>query len=135
MWTGTHCAGAIAGNGASGSQTGIAPDAKIMALKILNSSGSGTESGVWDGIQFAVENGANVLSMSIGWLHAWGPDRQAWRTTMSNTLAAGVIASVAAGNEGDEQYSYPIPDNIRTPGDCPPPGYILTKPLKEEFLL
>ena len=118
---GTHCAGTIAGNGASGSQTGIAPNAKIMALKILNNSGSGTESGVWAGIQFAVEHGANVLSMSIGWLHAWGPDRQAWRTTMSNTLAAGVIASVAAGNEGDEQSSYPIPDNIRTPGDCPPP--------------
>ena len=118
---GTHCAGTIAGNGASGSQTGIAPNAKIMALKIMDYSGNGTEVGVWAGIQFAVEHGANVLSMSFGWLHAWSPDRQAWRTTMSNTLAAGVIASVAAGNEGDEQYSYPIPDNIRTPSDCPPP--------------
>ncbi len=118
---GTHCAGTIAGNGASGSQTGVAPSAKIMALKILNNQGSGTESGVWSGIQFAVENGAHILSMSIGWLHAWNPDRQAWRNVMVNTLAAGVIASVAAGNEGDQQGSYPIPDNIRTPGDCPPP--------------
>jgi len=118
---GTHCAGTIAGNGASGSQTGIAPNAKIMALKILNNSGNGTESGVWAGIQFAIENGAHILSMSLGWYHSWNPDRKAWRITMANTLASGVIASVVAGNEGGELYSYPVPDNIRTPGDCPPP--------------
>ena len=40
---------------------------------------------------------------------------------MNTTLAAGIIASVAAGNEGDLQYMFPIPDNVRTPGDCPPP--------------
>ncbi len=118
---GTHCAGTVAGNGASGSQTGVAPGAKIMALQVLNSGGGGTESGVWDAIQFGVEEGANVLSLSLGWLHAWGPDRPAWRTVMDNALAAGVVASVAAGNEGDQQGSYPIPDNVRTPGDCPPP--------------
>lgn len=118
---GTHCAGTVAGNGASGSQTGVAPGAKIMALQVLNSGGGGTESGVWNAIQFGVEKGAHVLSLSLGWLHAWGPDRVSWRNVMQNTLAAGVVASVAAGNEGDQQFSYPIPDNVRTPGDCPPP--------------
>lgn len=118
---GTHCAGTVAGNGASGSQTGVAPGAKIMALQVLDSGGSGTELGVWNAIQFGVEEGAHVLSLSLGWLHAWGPDRPAWRTVMNNALAGGVVASVAAGNEGDQQGSYPIPDNVRTPGDCPPP--------------
>jgi subtilisin family serine protease len=118
---GTHCAGTVAGDGTSGSQTGIAPGAKIMALQVLTSSGGGTESGVWDAIEFGVEHGANVLSLSLGWQHSWGPDRASWRNTMDNALAAGVVAAVAAGNEGDQQGSYPIPDNVRTPGDCPPP--------------
>ncbi len=118
---GTHCAGTVAGDGTAGSQTGVAPDAEIMCLKILDSGGSGSESGVWSAIQFAINNGADIMSMSIGWLHAWGPNRTTWRNTMNTALAAGVVASVAAGNEGDQQYMYPIPDNVRTPGDCPPP--------------
>ncbi len=118
---GTHCAGTVAGDGTSGSQTGMAPTAKIMALQVLTASGGGTESGVWAAIQFGVEYGADVLSLSLGWAHAWGPDRASWRSAMDNALAAGVVASVAVGNEGNQQGTYPIPSNIRTPGDCPAP--------------
>ncbi|MDZ4203591.1 MAG: S8 family serine peptidase, partial [Bacteroidales bacterium] len=118
---GTHTAGTVAGQGASGTQTGVAPNAQIMALKVMSSDGSATESGVWNAIQFAVEQGADIISMSLGWLHAWNPDRATWRNTMVNVLYSGIIASVAAGNEGDQQASYPIPDNVRTPGDCPAP--------------
>jgi hypothetical protein len=114
---GTHCAGTVAGNGASGSQTGVAPGAMIMALKVLDNSGSGTEAGVWAAIEFSVEYGAHIMSLSLGWRHIWNPDRSTWRTTMNNALAAGVIASVAAGNEG----SGSAPSNVRTPGDVPPP--------------
>lgn len=114
---GTHCAGTVAGNGAAGSQTGMAPSAKIMALQVLNAGGGGTESGVWEGIQFAVEYGAHVLSLSLGWQHAWFPDRASWRNAMDNALAAGVIAAVAAGNEGGGT----APSNVRTPGDVPAP--------------
>lgn len=118
---GTHCAGTVAGDGSSGSQTGMAPNAKIMALQVLTASGGGTESGVWQAIEFSVEYGAHVMSLSLGWAHAWGPDRASWRTTMDNALAAGVVAAVAAGNEGNQQWQYPIPSNVRTPGDCPAP--------------
>jgi subtilisin family serine protease len=118
---GTHCAGTVAGDGTAGSQTGMAPDATIMALKVLSSTGNGTESGVWAAIQFTVEHGGDIISMSLGWQHSWGVDRPSWRNSFNNALAAGVIASVAAGNEGDQQGTYPIPDNVRTPGDCPPP--------------
>jgi subtilisin family serine protease len=118
---GTHCAGTVAGDGTAGSQTGMAPNATIMALQVLTSSGGGTESGVWAAIQFGVEYGADVLSLSLGWAHAWNPDRSSWRTTMNNALAAGVVAAVAVGNEGNQQGTYPIPSNVRTPGDCPAP--------------
>ena len=118
---GTHCAGTVAGDGTAGSQTGMAPDATIMCLKVLDSDGSGTESGVWNAIQFCVTHDVDIMSMSIGWQHSWGVDRESWRDAMNNAVSAGVIAAVAAGNEGDELSSYPIPDNVRTPGDVPPP--------------
>ena len=118
---GTHCAGTVAGDGTAGSQTGMAPDAMIMACKVMDSGGGGAESGVWSGVQFSLDEGAQVISLSLGWQHDWGPNRTVWRQTFDAVLAAGVIASVAAGNEGDQQGTYPIPDNVRTPGDCPPP--------------
>ncbi|MDA3813722.1 MAG: S8 family serine peptidase, partial [Candidatus Cloacimonetes bacterium] len=118
---GTHCAGTVAGDGTSGSQTGMAPEASIMCIKLLDSSGNGSESVCWTAIEFAVDNGADVLSMSFGWQHSWGTNRTGWRNAMDYVYAADVFASVAAGNEGTQQGQYPIPDNVRTPGDCPPP--------------
>lgn len=117
---GTHCAGTVAGNGTAGTTTGMAPGATIMALKVLNDSGGGTEAGVWAAIQFSADYGAHVMSLSLGWQHSWGPDRSAWRTAMTNAMEAGVIAAVAAGNEGGWGGA-PPPANIRTPGDCPAP--------------
>jgi subtilisin family serine protease len=115
---GTHVAGTIAGTGASGIATGVAPQAKIMTLKVLTSSGNCTEAGIWAGVQFGVEHGANVLNLSLGLMHAWNPDRATWRTVFTNVAAAGVIAAVATGNEGG--FASP-PHEVRTPGDVPPP--------------
>lgn len=115
---GTHCAGTIAGDGTAGSQTGMAPDATIMALKILNDQGGGAESDSWEAIEFAIDYDVDILSMSIGWMHAYNPARSTWRETLDNALAAGVVAAIAAGNEGGSPSN---PDDVRTPGDCPPP--------------
>jgi subtilisin family serine protease len=117
---GTHCAGTVAGNGASGLITGIAPHARIMAVKVLSNTGGGTQAGVWAGIQFAVENGAHVLSLSLGWNKNQNPDRGMWRAVMDHTLAAGVVAAVAAGNLGTT-WSLEPPFEVATPGDIPPP--------------
>ena len=118
---GSHCAGTVAGYGSSGSQTGMAPKATIMALKVLNNQGGGEPSNVVSAVQFAVEKGAHVLSMSIGWANPAVAVRVQFRNVLVNTLEAGVVAAVAAGNEGQYLSYYPIPQNVRTPGDCPPP--------------
>ena len=115
---GTHCSGTVAGDGTAGSQTGIAPGATIMCLKVLTSGGSGYESAVWSAIEFSVDNGAHVLSLSLGWPQDSNPNNPAWRDAFNNTLAAGVVAAVAAGNE---RGNYPAPDDCRTPGTVPPP--------------
>ncbi len=117
---GTHCAGTVAGTGASGTGTGMAPDATIMNLQVLNSSGSGSESAVAAAIQFSVDYGAHIMSLSLGWMHGWNPDRVLLRTSMNNALSAGLIASVASGNEGGWGGD-PPPSEVRTPGDVPPP--------------
>ena len=116
---GTHVAGTVAGDGTAGNTTGVAPDAIIMCVKVLDDLGGGYESGVWEGMQYAADNGADIITMSLGWRHAWNPDRSTWRSICDNITAMGVVITVAAGNE--RSGGSPPPDNIRTPGDVPPP--------------
>ncbi|MFQ5905208.1 MAG: S8 family serine peptidase, partial [bacterium] len=121
---GTHCAGTVAGDGTAGSQTGVAPDAQIMALRVRTVADSMAENQVWAAMQFAVspplspDNGGHVISMSLGWRYAWGPRRATWRTNCTNVGLAGVPMIVAAGNERGLD---PPPNDLRCPGDVPPP--------------
>jgi subtilisin family serine protease len=118
---GTHTAGTVAGTGEAGTRTGVAPHAKIMSIKVLDNYGVGSEASVWAGIEFGVEHGADILNMSLGYKHAWNPDRVLWRQIMDNVKAAGVIAAVAAGNEGNGWEGDFPPNQVRTPGDVPAP--------------
>lgn len=118
---GTATSGIIAGDGTGGDTTGVAPDAQLMCLKVVGGDETASESDVWEAIQYAVDNGAAILNLSFGWRHEWipPPNRPVWRATFENALSAGLIASVAGGNE--RVGGSPAPDNIRTPGDVPPP--------------
>ena len=118
---GTHCAGIICGDGTSGKKTGVAPNVTLMCIKALNDNGNANASSICSGMEFAVEHGADVLSMSLGLANASVTDKSMIRNTCVNTLQAGVIAAVAAGNEGEKLNSSPIPDNVRVPGSCPAP--------------
>ena len=118
---GTHCAGTVCGDGTAGSQTGMAPDATLMCVKCLNSSGRCNDSHVVSGMQWAVDHGCDVISMSLGGHGHSGAEQTFLRNTCVNVLTSGVIASISAGNEGDQMSQYPIPDNIGLPGGCPPP--------------
>jgi subtilisin family serine protease len=124
---GTHVAGTVAGTGKSGLKTGVAPDATIMAVKVLSSIGSGWEDRVWSGIEFAVENGAHVMNLSLSWRPGWNPDFAVWRTLMDNALAAGVIAAVAAGNSGS--LNHPAAWRWEPRATCLHLGCIPTRPL------
>ncbi len=110
---GSHCAGTVAGDGTSGTQAGMAPNARIMIVEVGLSFTD--EVSVWQGMEYAADNGADAISMSLGWPHDQSPDRATWRQNANNTIDAGVTMVVAAGNEGGGNE----PDNVRTPGDVP----------------
>ena len=114
---GTHCAGIVCGDGTSGQKTGIAPDATLMTIKIIG-GGRCTAQNLVEGVQKAAELGADVISLSVG---RENPDenRALFRQTFTNLLEANIAAAVACGNDGIT--SIPVPHNVRTPGDCPPP--------------
>lgn len=110
---GSHVSGTVAGDGTAGTQCGVAPDARIMVLKFFNSFAG--EQSVWDCMQYGVDNGADVLTASLGWPHSFAPQRAIWRAVCDNSIAAGVVVIYAAGNEGCPGGV----DNVRTPGDVP----------------
>ena len=110
---GSHTAGTVAGDGTSGTQAGMAPDARLMVLRVgVNFS---DEVDVWSAMQYAADNAANSISMSLGWPHNQNPDRPTWRQNSENTIDMGTAMVIAAGNEGFGNE----PDNVRTPGDVP----------------
>lgn len=120
---GTHCAGTICGDGTSGLATGIAPDATLMCLKTSSKTETSTTfDRLSSAIEFAVEHGADIISISVG---GWINDnvaRASFRQIFDNALNLGVITSAAAGN--NRQYlttTLPAPRNINSPSDCPPP--------------
>lgn len=119
---GTHVAGILVGTGTSGTQTGVAPDAELMVLKVFHGEENLTEPTLWvEAMQFALEHGADVLNMSLGQPLPDAEVKLMLRQACDNTLAAGVVASVCAGNTRQIQMLAPVPYNIWSPGDCPPP--------------
>ena len=118
---GTHCAGTVCGDGTSGTITGMAPDAKLMTVKALGDEGEGTVESLIAGVEYAVANYADVLSMSLGFANPGSYTNDIMRPVFENTLTMGIVAAVAAGNDGNRLIEYPKPRNINSPGNCPPP--------------
>jgi len=81
----------------------IAPDAKIMPVKVLTSNGIGTLFNVLCGMYYAVENNAQVLNMSM----SADQSSPAMRDALEVAYAAGVLVVASAGNEGEPQVSFP----------------------------
>ena len=100
---GTHVSGTIAGENNNYGVTGIAYDAKIMAVKALDSSGSGSYSSISKGIRYAVDNGANVINLSLG----GASSNRTLESAINYASSKGVIVVMAAGNDGDSSPDYP----------------------------
>lgn len=101
---GTHCAGVTAAQaGNNEGITGIAPHAKLMPIKVLAADGAGSDASVAEGIAWAVENGADVVSLSLG-----GPgESRVMRDAVAYAIAKGVTVVAAMGNDGTNERSFP----------------------------
>ncbi len=120
---GTHTAGTAAGDGTSGTQTGVAPDAQIMALKTQSASGSGNFSDMAAAIQFCINHGAHVANISVGAENPSQATKDFCRSMCYNAFAADLPIAAAAGNGNSSGGHYPVPHDINTPGDVPAPWY------------
>lgn len=99
---GTHIAGTIAAAQNRYGVTGVAPNATIMPVKVLDDLGSGHTSDVANGIRYAVDNGADVISMSLGGGYS-SEIAQAVRYAYRHN----VVVVMSSGNEGATMPSYP----------------------------
>jgi subtilisin family serine protease len=89
---GTHCAGTALGRGG----IGVAPEAELINVKVLSDQGSGSSTGIAQGIRWAVDEGATIISMSLGSSSPHRPTQEA----MQYAAERGVTVVSAAGNSG-----------------------------------
>ena len=100
---GTHTAGTVAAADNGIGVVGVAPEANLLIGKVLGNDGSGLTSDLISGIEWAVNNGADVISMSLG-----GTDSStSLENACNNALSAGVLLVAAAGNDGSSVLNYP----------------------------
>ncbi len=101
---GSHVTGTIAQATNNGiGVAGIALDVKIMPLKVLSGSGSGSVAGIGDAIRYAADHGAKVINMSLGGAF---PSR-VLKKAVEYAHGKGVTVVCAAGNDGRGKVGYP----------------------------
>lgn len=114
---GTFMAGLIAGDGSSGSATGVAPGARVLSVKVAGADGAADVSTVLAAIQWVVSfrdrYDVRVLNLSLG-----TDSTQSWQDDPLNYAVQraweeGIVVVVAASNNGPE------PGTIAKPGDDP----------------
>ena len=116
---GTHVAGIIAGNGSmsGGLYKGVAPEANLVGVKVLDSTGGGRTSDVIAGIQWVVKNKAayniKVINLSLGATAKDSYTTDPLSQAVETAWQAGIVVAAAAGNSG------PAPGTTNTPGINP----------------
>ncbi|WP_088066592.1 S8 family serine peptidase [Gottfriedia luciferensis] len=107
---GTHVAGIIGGRGKADSDyktIGAAPDADLYSYRVLGPGGSGTAEAIIAGIDRAVNDGMDVINMSLG--NTLNDPLYATSVAVNNAVLSGVTTVVAAGNTGDKMYTVGSP--------------------------
>ena len=100
---GSHVAGIIGAKDNSIGVVGVSPGATLVAVRVLNNAGSGTNSGVIAGVDYVAANGANgdVANMSLG-----GGPSTALDDAVKAAAATGIKFTLAAGNESDSATNH-----------------------------
>lgn len=106
---GTHVAGIIAANINTNfgprDIVGVAPQASLIPIKVLDRRGSGTLSNVARGIDYSVSQGAHISSISLGWGGSVGDVTVA--AALGRAVNAGQLIVIAAGNDGASNPGWP----------------------------
>ncbi|MCX4669515.1 S8 family serine peptidase [Streptomyces sp. NBC_01381] len=109
---GTHVASIAAGTGAKsgGKFKGVAPGATLLNGKVLDDGGSGDDSGIIAGMEWAADQGADIVNLSLGGGDTPGVDPLEAEV---NKLSAekGILFAIAAGNDG-------TPGSVGSPGSA-----------------
>ena len=108
---GTHIAGIICSD--LDNETGIAgmaPECAIMPVKILDGTGRGTVFTLIEGLDYAVENGADVINLSVSFPAGFIPG-EALHGAIADAHDAGAVLVASSGNEGLSTVCYPAAFN------------------------
>ncbi|MBC7644082.1 MAG: peptidase S8 [Thermoleophilia bacterium] len=101
---GTHVSGiaaGYAGNGLGGA--GVAPSARILAVRALDADGAGYYSWIANGITYAADHGAKVINLSLGGSEAAAVMEEA----IGYASAKGAVVTCASGNDGTANMGFP----------------------------
>lgn len=105
---GTHVAGTIAAQQNDKGVIGVAPEASLLIVKVLNRNGSGQYEWIIKGINYAIEQKVDIISMSLG-----GPnDMPELYEAIKKAVTNNILVVCAAGNEGDgddstDEFAFP----------------------------
>ena len=122
---GTHVAGIIAGNGtdSNGQKSGIAPDASLVVLKVLDSVGRGTVSNIIAALDWVLANhdqyNIRIVNLSVGAAVSESYWTDPLTLAARRVVDAGVIVVSAAGNRGTNAVGAPQYGAIVAPGNAP----------------
>ncbi|HWX42240.1 MAG TPA: S8 family peptidase [Blastocatellia bacterium] len=122
---GTHCASIAAGNAHvdQGGYTGIARNADIVNVRVLDSNGSGSSSAVIAGVDWCITNKATynirVMSMSLGAPAVDSYVNDPVCQAVGRAVSAGIVVVAAAGNSGKDAYGNKLFGAIHSPGCSP----------------
>lgn len=117
---GTHCCGLAVGavNRQTQQRYGVAMDAHLFVGKVLSNAGSGTDSGILDGIEWALQNKCKVISMSLGSAVEPGETfSPAYERVAKTAIKKGCLIIAAAGNESERRFGVTKP--VGHPANCP----------------
>ncbi len=120
---GTHCAGTIASAPvfavSGGVRYGVAPECRLLIGKVLSNEGFGSDVDILAGITWAADNGAHVISLSLGSARQRGEPFSAPYEYVARHLLdrnPGTLLVAAAGNESDRPY---FVETVGNPAACP----------------